>query len=201
MYNVVFLSPSRQKFGKSLTIHRHRENPCSKCDRCARVRCSWRMKSCYYRSRKHSHTVLSHCTPLEMLDVFRLCVVAEMSVAPASSSPLVPGTVNIQHSPHRTEHAHHSAQAISWPAVYTHATTDCSHILYNLQFSMMPPSEGSEVSISDTVDKQTKNNKITFTEDFECSPLRNRKLSCQNACLGLSGAFERPGSLCPMCNS
>ena len=97
VFNVAFLSPSRQKLAKSLTIDRHRQNPCSECDRCASVRCSWRLKSCYYRSRKNSHTVLSYCTPLEMLDVFRLCVVAELSVAPASSSPLVPDIVNTQH--------------------------------------------------------------------------------------------------------
>jgi len=48
--------------------------------------------------------------PLEMLDVFRLCVVAEMSVAPASSNPQVPDKVNIQHSPRRTKHARPSAE-------------------------------------------------------------------------------------------
>ena len=70
--NVVFLSPSKQKFGKSLTIHRHRENPCLEYDKCASVRFSCRLKSCYCRSRKHSQRVLAHCTSLEMLDVFRL---------------------------------------------------------------------------------------------------------------------------------
>jgi hypothetical protein len=38
VFNEVFLSPSRQKFGKSLTMHRHRENPCLEYDRCASVK-------------------------------------------------------------------------------------------------------------------------------------------------------------------
>ena len=37
--------------------------------------------------------------------MFSVCVVAELSVAPTNSSPLVPTTVNTQHSPRRTKHA------------------------------------------------------------------------------------------------
>jgi hypothetical protein len=51
---------------------------------------TWRMTRCYYPSWKHSHNALAHCTLLEMLDVFSLCVVAEQSVAHTSTSPVVP---------------------------------------------------------------------------------------------------------------
>jgi hypothetical protein len=50
---------------------------------------SWRMTSFYYPSCKHLHTALANYTHLEMLDVFSLCVVTELSVAPTNSSPPV----------------------------------------------------------------------------------------------------------------
>jgi hypothetical protein len=50
---------------------------------------SWRMTSCYYPSCKHSHSALVHYTLLEMVDVFRLCVAVEHSVAPTNSGPEV----------------------------------------------------------------------------------------------------------------
>jgi hypothetical protein len=54
----------------------------------------WWITSSYYLSWKHSHNAPAHYTPLEMLDVFSLCVVVEeQSVAPTNSSPAVPRTV------------------------------------------------------------------------------------------------------------
>jgi len=51
---------------------------------------TWRMTRCYYPSRMHSHSTPAHCTVLEMLYVFSLCIIAEQSVIPTSSSPVAP---------------------------------------------------------------------------------------------------------------
>ena len=42
----------------------------------------------------HSHSAISHYRLLKMLDIFSMCVVAELSVAPTSTSRLVPLVVN-----------------------------------------------------------------------------------------------------------
>jgi len=54
---------------------------------------TWRMTRCYYPCRMHSHSILDHCTILEMLDVFSLCVIAPQSVLPTNSSPVGPPTM------------------------------------------------------------------------------------------------------------
>jgi hypothetical protein len=43
---------------------------------------------CYYLSWNHLHNQLVYYTLLEMLDVFRPCVLAELSVTPTCSSPV-----------------------------------------------------------------------------------------------------------------
>lgn len=57
------------------------------------------MTTCYYPSWRHSYRALTHYTVLETLDVFGLRVVAEQSVAPTNSSPLVLRTVNRRTAP------------------------------------------------------------------------------------------------------
>jgi hypothetical protein len=79
--------------------------------RCMRMRKIFGcMTSCYYPSWVHSHRTLHHCTPFGILDVFGLHAVAEQSVAPISSSPVLPIGSNPPHGarhiyrPHRNCH-------------------------------------------------------------------------------------------------
>jgi hypothetical protein len=48
---------------------------------------SWRLASCYYPSRVHSHIALARYMQVGILNVFCLFVTVYMSVALASSSP------------------------------------------------------------------------------------------------------------------
>ena len=57
-------------------------------------RVSRRMTSCYYPSCMLSHSALDNYTLLEMLDVFSLCVTAELSIVPTNSSPPVSTEIN-----------------------------------------------------------------------------------------------------------
>jgi hypothetical protein len=73
---------------------------------------SWRMTSCYYASWKHSKRALAHYMLFEMLDVFSLCVVAQLSVAPANGSPLLP--LMFETCPHCARHAQPTEEIISF---------------------------------------------------------------------------------------
>ena len=63
----------------------------------------WRMKSCCYPCWKHLHDALAQYTLLEMLDVFSMCVVVELSVAPANRGRVFP--TKVSSLPHCARHA------------------------------------------------------------------------------------------------
>ena len=77
---------------------------------------SLRIMICYYPSCKHSHCVLAHYTLLELFDVFSQFELAEMSVAPTISNPLVPAKIN---TPRSVPDTPITRQIIFWSAIYT----------------------------------------------------------------------------------
>jgi hypothetical protein len=66
------------------------------------------VRSCYYLSWKHSHSAFMHYTLLNMLDVFSLCVVTELSLASSNSSPFPPTA--------QRPKLHSQTAVISWSA-------------------------------------------------------------------------------------
>ena len=67
-------------------------------------RSSCRMMSDYYPTWLHSHSTLAHYTPLERLDVFSVCIAAELIVAPTKSGN--PAYPILNTPPHRARHDH-----------------------------------------------------------------------------------------------
>lgn len=72
--------------------------------------------SCYYPSRKHSPCALAYYTLLEMSYVFNQFELAEMSVAPTTSIPLVPAKIN---TPRSAPDTPTTREIIFWSAIYT----------------------------------------------------------------------------------
>jgi hypothetical protein len=77
---------------------------------------SLRITICYYPSWKHSHNALAYYTPLEMFDVFSQFELAEMSVAPTISIPLVPAKNN---APRSAPDTPTTREIIFWSVIYT----------------------------------------------------------------------------------
>jgi hypothetical protein len=67
----------------------------------------WGRTSTYYPLLKVPHTALAHYILLEVFDVWSLCVLLKLSVAPTNSRPVVPRTASSL--PHRTRHAYTDA--------------------------------------------------------------------------------------------
>ena len=65
-------------------------------------RSEWRVPTIHPESIRTS--VLAHYALLEMLDVFNLCIVAQRTVAPTNSSPVIPPRASSP-PPHRATHA------------------------------------------------------------------------------------------------
>ena len=105
-------------FRSYTTVYRLRDETCDECY-------GWRAQDCYYPSWTHSNSALAQCTPLQMLDIFILCALVELSVSPTNRSPVA--TPIASSPPHRTRHAHHHAIIISWHVVCIY------HYILNLQ--------------------------------------------------------------------
>ena len=113
---------------KGGVVHRQRDGAHQESDRCACIIISRQMSGCYHPCWKHSHSAPPHYMLLEILHVFSLCVLAELSVAALNSSRVVPRILDTL--PHRARHVHDPPVSLpGLPSVYLLAAVKLSTYL------------------------------------------------------------------------
>jgi hypothetical protein len=139
------------------------------------------MVSSYFLSWKHPVSALIHKTVLQMHDVFSLCVVLELSVTPASSSPLISPIAGTPM--HRVTH---------WHLQGSPCYLVCRHVHH------MPESNFTHVSLTGSLVTRTK---LTAKQNFSISchvSVQCRKKCWNKRCISFKDPLSHTisGSLC-----